>query len=163
MSIVVAHAYSTMYANQRQVTDEPAGPLSAYVQKVTYGPAIFGKGGVVPSTKAELDRYSDEGDFYDDDDSAWSITQWASIATGKHYRWNGSSWQTASLGVFDGFDGADPEGYFDGRWPATKKELDTVDPGAAFTEGQFVCIVGRDAGDQYFWDGDQWVAGAAPA
>ena len=56
-----------MYANQRQVTDDPAGPLAAYVQKVTYAPAVFGKGGVVPSNKAELDKYSDPGDFYDDD------------------------------------------------------------------------------------------------
>ena len=171
----IVHGY--MYIDDEQGSQSPepgvATSLAAKVVKRSFGPAEFEPSEkLAPSNKKELEQFSDPEDFGPfgadpedpeyNDDSDWTAVQWATVAPGKHYRWVGGDWIVSNLGTWDGFDGTDPEGYFEnGRWPQTKKELDTIDPGPAFAAGKFVCLVGRDIGVQYFWDGDKWVEGVA--
>jgi len=162
-----------MYIDDEQgfLIDAPvpgvATPLASTVVKHDFAPATFEPSGkLTPSNKRELDQFSDPEDFDNGDVSTWTVGQWVTIAPGRHYRWNNpagpvAEWVVAPLGPWDGFDGITNEGYFDGRWPQTKKELDTIDPGSAFAVGKFICLVGRDIGVQYFWDGDKWVEGVA--
>ena len=186
MSIVVAHGYSMMYANQRQETDDPSGPLSGQVTPFPMQAASFGKGTVAPSNKAELDQYNSgsgeggdfnlsllfdptTGDSITDWTAAWPLNYWAKVG-GKFYRWDGEGegWVTAPL--FSGDSTLDPipefygpdERYFLGRYPQTKKDLDQIvlDEGY-FPTGQFVRLVGAGVGAQYFWTGSEWRPGVS--
>ena len=179
MSIAVAHGYSMMYTSQRQEKDEPAGPLSDVVTPLPFQPALFGKGGVAPSSKRELnDRYNAEDDFdtvavgdtpWDD---AWFPVCWANVGS-KSYAWDGEGWNLVPLTEGDlltnvgaGIDSPADELLFVGVYPKTDKELNSVGtptPSTAFAEDKYVCLTGQGIGAQYHWDGDAWLAGPAPA
>lgn len=176
MSIVVAHGYSMMYANQQQGTGTPSA-LAAQVIPAIFKAATFSSG-TAPSSKAELDQFSAVEDFnlaglldgegapVTDWAAAWVTLYWVKVG-GKFYRWDGDTngWVNAplvseptTLAPLSEFD-AD-ERYFYGRYPQTKKELDTIVLSeGAFPLDQYICLVGRGAGAHYFWDGSVWVAG----
>lgn len=186
MSIATVSGYSMMYASQRQEKDEPAGPLSDTVTPLLLQPAAFGKGGINPSSKRELeDRYSVGNDFdtsnigtpAPDWDVAWPPVCWAKAGRG-YYIWNGGGWDPAPLTdgfVMDSATAADndltvpaDEVVFIGRYPQTKAELDQLvptfdaeNPSGYFATDTYVCLVGQGVGDQYFWNGTEWRPGVS--
>lgn len=190
MSIVVAHGYSMMYAKQKQGTAD--GPLSLNVTPLPFKAATYGK--IAPSSKAELDQYNSENDFYtglitpegDPEvpwDDAWPITCWTKVG-GRYYTWDGDGpssdgWITAPLtsgSIIDaataGIDTPANELLFVGRYPQTKKELDTRTPkiedgdggeitSPYFATNKYVRLIGQGVGDQYFWTGTEWRPGVS--
>ena len=180
MSIVVAHGYSMMYAQQKQFWD--GGPLGAYVTPLPFREATYGK--IAPSSLAELNEFNSENDFYtgliddSDWDVAWPPVCWTKVG-GKYYTWDGEGWITAPLtggtiitaAVAD-IDTPANELLFVGRYPQTKKELDTVTPkiddgdggeitSPYFATNKYVCIVEQGSDKQYFWNGTEWRSGVS--
>ena len=185
MSIATVSGYSMMYATQKQGTAD--GPLSLFVTPALFKAATYGK--IAPSSKKELDQYNIEDDFYTGLigdtpwDDAWPPVCWTKVG-GKYYTWDGDGpgsdgWITAALtsgtiitaAVAD-IDTPANELLFVGRYPQTKKELDTVTPkvddgdggeitSPYFYTNKYVCLVGQGEGDQYFWNGTEWRAGVS--
>lgn len=161
MSTAVHHA--SMYATQSQGSAGSA--LAAVVTKVTGGPATFN--GVAPSTKAELDQYSVAGDF-GGSAAAWATNEWVDLGS-RYYTWDGDSWETIALAT--GVSTSATEGvelvFTGGRAPKTTTQLNASDFGqtdAWAVAGQYVTLGGvGTTGDQYYWDGTDWVAGTVPA
>jgi hypothetical protein len=184
MSIVVAHGYSMMYANQSQGTWDDT--LSVDVTPLPFQEATYGK--IPPSNLTELEQYNSDGDFnttliggaaWDD---AWPPVAWTRVG-GKSYTWDGTGpgdeWILAPMtegylitSADGGIGSPANELLFVGVYPYTKKELLTITPviddgdggtmtSPYFATNKYVCLKGQGVGAQYFWNGTEWRSGVS--
>ena len=111
-----------------------------------------------PINKTELDTISLG--------AAWTTPgNYIDTADGNTWHWDGSAWQSGpviaplSTGATSGAPGSFTPTPPASTPPANKAELDTINPGAAWsTGGDWITVAGSD----YYWDGSSWTSGRVP-